>query len=159
MRKELSVSSNCLGQHSIVEKTCFEHSTSYKGKQLIGAGLQIQKFSPLLSWWEIVWLVVRHGATGAQGSTSGSAGSRMRETHQAWLGHLKAQYHPHSYTSSNKATLPNATPQVFKSESVGAILFQTITQPLCIWQTLFIFSISEEEPGMGDSEADTGLNH
>jgi hypothetical protein len=29
-----------------------DHSNSYKGKHLIGADLQVQRFSPLSSWWE-----------------------------------------------------------------------------------------------------------
>jgi hypothetical protein len=28
------------------------HSNSYKGRHLIGAGLQFQRFDPLSSWWE-----------------------------------------------------------------------------------------------------------
>jgi hypothetical protein len=29
-----------------------EHSSSYKGKHLTGAALQVQRFNPLSSWWE-----------------------------------------------------------------------------------------------------------
>ena len=35
----------------IVVKRHHDHSDSYKGQHLIGAGLQFQRFSPLSSWW------------------------------------------------------------------------------------------------------------
>lgn len=41
-------------------------------KYLIGAGLQVQRFSPLSSWWEAWQHAGRCGAEeGAEGSTSG----------------------------------------------------------------------------------------
>ena len=44
---------------------------SYKGKHLIGAGLQIQRFSPLSSWQEAWQCPDRHSALeGAESSTS-----------------------------------------------------------------------------------------
>ena len=36
--------------------------SSYKRKHLIGAGLEFQRFSPLLSWWEAWQYPGRHGA-------------------------------------------------------------------------------------------------
>ena len=44
---------------------------SYKGQHLIGAGLQVQKFSPLSSWQEAWQCADRHGAgKGSESSTS-----------------------------------------------------------------------------------------
>ena len=52
-------------------------SHSYGEIHLIGAGLQIQKFSLLVSWWE----AGRHGVgEGAESSASRSTGSRKRDT-------------------------------------------------------------------------------
>jgi hypothetical protein len=42
------------------------------------AGLQFQKFSPLLLWWKAWQCAGRHGAGGAKSSTSWSAGSCRR---------------------------------------------------------------------------------
>ena len=49
-----------------------DHSKSYKEKHLVGAGLQIQRFSLLISWWEAWQHAGRHRAgEGAESSTSG----------------------------------------------------------------------------------------
>ena len=40
----------CLNQCSIAVKRHHDHGKSYKGKPLIGAGLQFQRLSSLLSW-------------------------------------------------------------------------------------------------------------
>jgi len=34
-------------------KRYHDHDNSYKGKDLIGTGLQFQRFSLLSSWWEV----------------------------------------------------------------------------------------------------------
>ena len=48
-----------------------DQSNSYKGKHLIGAGLQFQRFSSLSSWWEAWQDKGRHGAgEGAESATS-----------------------------------------------------------------------------------------
>jgi hypothetical protein len=53
-----------------------DHDNSYKGKHLIGAGLQFQRFSPLSSWQEAWQDAGRHGAEEeAESSTSGSKDS------------------------------------------------------------------------------------
>ena len=39
-----------------------DQGNSYKGKHLIGTGLQFERFSPLSSWWEAWQHTVRHGA-------------------------------------------------------------------------------------------------
>jgi hypothetical protein len=53
--------------------------TLIKKKHFIGAGLQFQRFSPLLSWQEAWQCAGRRGAGGGAGSsTSSSAGSRRR---------------------------------------------------------------------------------
>jgi hypothetical protein len=47
------------------------HGNSYKGKHLTGVGLQFQRFSSLLSWWEAWQHAGRHGAgEKAESSTS-----------------------------------------------------------------------------------------
>ena len=51
---------------------------SYRGQHLIGAGLQVQTFSPVSLLWGAWQCVGRQGARGAEGSTSGSAGSKKR---------------------------------------------------------------------------------
>jgi hypothetical protein len=43
---------------------------SYKEKHLIGAGLQFHRFSPLSSWWEVWEGAGRHGAGGAESSST-----------------------------------------------------------------------------------------
>jgi hypothetical protein len=76
-----------------------DHSDS--GKHLAGAGLQLQRFCPLSSWQEAWRLMGRHAAgEGAESSTSGSAGSRKKET----LVLLNCQSPSQCCTSSNKAT-------------------------------------------------------
>jgi hypothetical protein len=53
----------------------------HKGKHLVGASLQFQRFSPLPSGQEMWWHTGRHGAGGvAASSTSGSADSRKRKS-------------------------------------------------------------------------------
>lgn len=53
-----------------------DHSTSYKGKHLIEAGLQLLGFTPLSSWWEVWQHAGKLGTEGAESSTSRSASSR-----------------------------------------------------------------------------------
>jgi hypothetical protein len=48
----------------IAEKRHQDQGNSYKKQYLIGAGLQVQIFSPLLSWHEAWQLPVRHSAGG-----------------------------------------------------------------------------------------------
>ena len=56
---------------SVAMKRHHDHGNSHKGKHLIGAGLQFQRFSPLLSWQEAWQHAGRHGAgEGAESSTS-----------------------------------------------------------------------------------------
>jgi hypothetical protein len=55
---------------SIAVKRHHDHNNSYKRKHLIEAGLQLQRFSPLLSWWEMWQSTGRHSAEGAESSTS-----------------------------------------------------------------------------------------
>ena len=47
-----------------------DHGNSYKRKHLIGAVLQFQRFSPLSLWQEAWQYPGRHGAGGAESSTS-----------------------------------------------------------------------------------------
>jgi hypothetical protein len=55
---------------SIAVKRHHEQGNSYKQQHLIGAGLQVQRFSPLSSWKEAWQHAGRHGAEGAKSSTS-----------------------------------------------------------------------------------------
>ena len=57
-----------LGFHCC-EETPLTKAT-YKRKHFIGAGLQIQRLSPLSSWWQVWQRLDRHGAgEGAESST------------------------------------------------------------------------------------------
>lgn len=47
-----------------------DQGNSYKGKHVLGAGLQFQRFSPLSSWWEAWQCAGRYGAGGTESSTS-----------------------------------------------------------------------------------------
>jgi hypothetical protein len=49
---EIFTSADVSVRVSIAEKRHQDHSNSYKGKQLTGAGLEVQKLRPLLSWQE-----------------------------------------------------------------------------------------------------------
>jgi len=83
-----------------------DNGNSYKGKHWVGAGLQFQRFSPLLPW-QGAW---RHAGScgageGAESSTSQSAIIRQRLRHRALnIWDLKAP--PQWHTASNKATPP-----------------------------------------------------
>jgi hypothetical protein len=69
---------------SVAVKRHRDHSNSYKGKHLIGTGLQVQRFSSLSSWREAWWHAGRHGAGEvAESSTSGLADSRKNKRHWA----------------------------------------------------------------------------
>ena len=60
-----------LVQISIAVKSNHNQGNSHKGHHLVGAGLQLQSFSPLLSWWEPWRCAGRRGAgEGAESSTS-----------------------------------------------------------------------------------------
>jgi hypothetical protein len=111
-----------------------DHSSSYKGKHLIGAGLQFQRFSPLLIVIEEVWWCIgRHGAEeGAESSTSGSAGSRKRMPYWAWLEYLSPQYHP-----TPCDTLPPTRPHLLTPyEPMGTVSFKPPHPPDLFQNTL-----------------------
>jgi hypothetical protein len=55
-------------------KVYHDHDNSYKGKYLIGTGVQLQMFNPLSSLWEAWQHAGIHGV--AKSSTFLSAGSR-----------------------------------------------------------------------------------
>lgn len=57
-RASAFVSSQC----STSVKGHHDKSDSYKGKHLVGAGLQFYRFSPLLSWWEAQQRAGGHGS-------------------------------------------------------------------------------------------------
>jgi hypothetical protein len=51
----------------------------YNEKHFTGAGLQVQRFRPLSSWWEAWWHVGRHGAV-EKAERFASEGCRKRDT-------------------------------------------------------------------------------
>ena len=66
------IDGGCLSQGFITVKKHHDHSNSYKGKHLMGAGLQFQTFRTLSSQQEAWWHVDRRGAAGgAKSCTSG----------------------------------------------------------------------------------------
>ena len=81
---------------------------SYKG-HLIGAGLQVQRFSPLSSKWEhdSVWASPgRHGTgKGAESSASWSGGSRRTLSHR----HLGERSLPHKAEPEHRTSRPTYT--------------------------------------------------
>jgi hypothetical protein len=62
--------SDLLIRISIAVKRHHDQDNSYKGQHLIGAGLLALRFSPLSSWQEAWQCLGRHGAGGAESSTS-----------------------------------------------------------------------------------------
>ena len=76
---------------SIAMKRHHGHSNSYKRKHLIGTGLQFRGLVHYCHGRKQGGIIDGHGSGEvAESSTSGSAGSRKRET-LAWLVHLKLQ--------------------------------------------------------------------
>lgn len=100
----------CLSHCSTPAKRLYDYSNSYKGKRLIGAGLQFQRFHALSSWWE-VWQRAGRCVAGevAKSSTSWSAGSRKSKRHWSYLGIWNFKAYPQWHTSSNKVIPPNIT--------------------------------------------------
>jgi hypothetical protein len=65
----------------MIKKRHHDQGNSYKGKHLIGAGLQFLRFSPFLPWQETWQHVGRHGAGEVtERFTSGLAGTWKRGT-------------------------------------------------------------------------------
>jgi len=89
-----------------------DHRSSYKGEHLIGAGLQVQRLSPLLSRQEAMQHLGRHGAGGGAWVLHLVLKSnRRRLLPSKQLGRRSQSPSPQWHTSSNKATPPNsATP-------------------------------------------------
>jgi hypothetical protein len=86
----------------------YDQGNSYKVQHSIKADLQVQRFSPLLSWQEAWQAAGRRGAGGTESSTSHSEG-KQKIVSQAARGRVSIKLQ--QYTSSNKATPPNsATP-------------------------------------------------
>jgi hypothetical protein len=86
---------------------------SYKRQHLFGTGSQVQRFSPLSS----SQFSGRHGTRVAKSSISCSKGKQEEG--------FKVHSHSETYTSSNKATLPNRA-------TVGLRIFKS---PHCDLQT------------------------
>ena len=87
----------------------------YKGKHLIGTGLQFQRYSQLSSWQEARQCVGRHGARGAESSTS-----CLKESKEETLFCMRVSFsmcmRPQSlllqwHSSSNKAVCIPTRPQ------------------------------------------------
>jgi hypothetical protein len=68
---------------SISVKRHHDQGKSYKGQHLIGAGSQVQRFSPLSSWRESWQHSGRHGARGAENCTSCSGGKQKTAVFQS----------------------------------------------------------------------------
>ena len=109
-----------------------DHRNPYKGQYLIGPGLQVQRLTPLSSWWD-TWR-----NTGRQGERERSESLHLyqqaagREKYWAWLEYLKPQSQPavthflqqdHFY--SKKATPPNSATAPYKP--MGVIVTETTT--------------------------------
>lgn len=76
-------------------KQTVSHCNSYKGKHLLGAGLQFQTFSPSSSWQEVLQYAKKHGAREvAQSSLSQLAGNRKRQCLQVQIKPLESQSPP-----------------------------------------------------------------
>ena len=67
-----------VGRVAVAVNRHHKQGNSYKGQHLPEAGLQVQRFSPLSSWWEAQHCPCRHGAGGAQSSTSCSKGRQEK---------------------------------------------------------------------------------
>ena len=83
---------------SIAVKRYHDQVNFYKGQHLIGAGLPLQKFSPLSSWQEAWQHLCRHGPGGAENSTFHSKGARNRLSFPYWVEteHRRKLPKPHS---------------------------------------------------------------
>jgi hypothetical protein len=101
----------------IAKKRLHDQGNSFKGKHLIGAGLQFWRFSPLRTWQ----LEGRHSAAGDKSSMPWSTGNKKglySALGRAWaLGDIKSLLQvTHIY--SNKATPTNSAtslgPSIFK---------------------------------------------
>jgi hypothetical protein len=68
---------------SIAIRRQHDQGNSYKGQHLVGVDLQVQRFSPLSSWGEVWQHPGRHGAGGAESSTSCSEGKQEKTVFQA----------------------------------------------------------------------------
>jgi hypothetical protein len=77
----------------IAVKRHHDHGLSYKGKHLIGAGLQFQRFSPLSLYQEAWWHVGRHGA-GVMRILHLDPQAAGRERHWTWVELLTPQSPP-----------------------------------------------------------------
>jgi hypothetical protein len=116
---------------SVTVKTHHDHSSLYKWKHLVGAGLQVQRFS-LLSSWQGTWQCPgRKGVGGgAKSSTSGSSGSKKRETHtESDLSIWNFKVHFQWHTSSKKTTPPNSTTHSLWAYVGGSFPFKPPQHP------------------------------
>lgn len=62
--------SSGLSEGFIAVKGHHDQSNSYEGKDLAGAGLQVQSFNPLSSWWEALQCPGRFVDGGIKSSTT-----------------------------------------------------------------------------------------
>ena len=85
-----SLQFHCLNRHH-------DHSSSYKGQHLIGAGLLVLRFSPLSSWQEAWQHPGSHGAGGAESSKSCPKG-KQKTGFQAAMRKVSQSPPPQWYT-------------------------------------------------------------
>jgi hypothetical protein len=81
--RQYLVTSSVSVRVSIAVKKHHDQCNSYKGQHLIGTGLQILRLSPLSSKWETWQHPGRHGAGGAESSTSCSEDKQKTDSHMA----------------------------------------------------------------------------
>jgi hypothetical protein len=120
----------CFSQGLIAAKRHHDHSNFYKGKNLLGLAYNFSfsfslvfaynfRFSSASVWQEAWWHTGRHGARGAESSTSGSSDSRKRkrplglvcasETSKPTSGNILSPTRPHR---PNKTTPPLTRPHL-----------------------------------------------
>lgn len=117
---------HCLSQCSTAAKRHHDHS-----KASNWGWLTVQRFIPLLAWWEAWWLEGRHGAGEVtESSTSRWTGIRKREW--ARFDFLKPQSPHQWHTSSNKTEPIPTRPQVLILSN-NAISYERLV-------TIFIYS-------------------
>lgn len=132
-----------LARVSIAVKRYHNQGNSYKGKHLIGAGLQVQRFSPLSSWWEACQLPGRHGAGGAESSTACYEGKQKTTVFQEARKRVSkptsivTQFLQQGHTYSNKVTPTLTGPHLLIVPLPGPSIFKPAQLMLAVKLTEF----------------------
>lgn len=100
-------------------------ATLMKESSLIGAGWQVQRFHPLLSWRKAWWHTGRPGAE--EEAERSASDRRQQERHWSWLEHLERKAHLKTHSSS-RATPPTSAipwwPNIQIYEPIGPFSFK-----------------------------------